>query len=84
MTTGATVLGALPLVLAQGAGAESRHQIGWVIIGGMTVGTLFTLFVIPVIYSLVFDLKEPNVPQAAGQKNSHPKSRSRKNLKKVV
>jgi len=61
MTTGSTVLGALPLVLAQGAGAESRHQIGWVIIGGMIVGTLFTLFVIPIIYSLVFGLKESNV-----------------------
>jgi multidrug efflux pump len=51
MTTGATVLGALPLALAHGAGAESRHQIGWVIVGGMTFGTLLTLFVIPVVYS---------------------------------
>jgi multidrug efflux pump len=51
MTTGATVLGALPLALATGAGAESRHQIGWVIVGGMTFGTLLTLFVIPVVYS---------------------------------
>lgn len=53
MTTGAMVLGALPLALAHGAGAESRHQIGWVIIGGMLVGTFFTLFVIPVAYSLL-------------------------------
>jgi multidrug efflux pump len=51
MTTGATVLGALPLALATGAGAESRHQIGWVVVGGMTFGTLLTLFVIPVVYS---------------------------------
>jgi multidrug efflux pump len=43
----------VPLALATGAGAESRQQIGWVIVGGMTVGTLLTLFVIPVIYSLV-------------------------------
>ncbi len=51
MTTGATVLGALPLALAYGAGAESRHQIGWVIVGGMMFGTLITLFVIPTVYS---------------------------------
>ena len=53
MTTGAMVLGALPLALASGAGAESRHQIGWVVVGGMTVGTLFTLFVVPAVYSFV-------------------------------
>lgn len=53
MTTGAMVLGAVPLALAHGAGAESRHQIGWVIIGGMVIGTFFTLFVVPVVYSLV-------------------------------
>jgi multidrug efflux pump len=52
MTTGAMVLGALPLALATGAGAESRRQIGWVIVGGMSVGTLLTIFVVPTIYSL--------------------------------
>ncbi|MFN0219609.1 MAG: efflux RND transporter permease subunit [Hyphomicrobium sp.] len=51
MTTGAMVLGALPLALATGAGAETRHQIGWVIVGGMSLGTLLTLFVIPAVYS---------------------------------
>jgi multidrug efflux pump len=51
MTTAATVAGAIPLVLASGAGAESRQAIGAVIVGGMTVGTLFTLFVIPVVYT---------------------------------
>ncbi|GGO79411.1 acriflavin resistance protein [Marinobacterium nitratireducens] len=51
MTTGATVLGALPLAIASGAGAESRQQIGWVIVGGMLFGTLLTLFVIPTVYS---------------------------------
>jgi multidrug efflux pump len=51
MTTGAMVLGAVPLALASGAGAESRQDIGWVIVGGLLVGTLFTLFVIPVVYS---------------------------------
>jgi multidrug efflux pump len=53
MTTGAMVLGAVPLALASGAGAESRSQIGWVIVGGMTFGTLLTLYVVPVAYSLL-------------------------------
>jgi multidrug efflux pump len=53
MTTGAMVLGALPLALATGAGAESRMQIGWVIVGGMTFGTLLTLFVVPTAYTLL-------------------------------
>ena len=52
MTTGAMVLGAVPLALASGAGAESRQQIGWVIVGGMSVGTLLTIFVVPTIYTL--------------------------------
>jgi len=53
MTTGAMVLGAVPLALSHGAGAESRIQIGWVIVGGMTFGTLLTLFVIPTMYTLM-------------------------------
>jgi len=53
MTTGAMVLGALPLALATGAGAESRMQIGWVIVGGMSFGTLLTLFVVPTAYTLL-------------------------------
>jgi multidrug efflux pump len=50
MTTGAMVLGAVPLAVATGAGAEARHQIGWVVAGGMSFGTVFTLFVVPVVY----------------------------------
>ncbi|MEO8507090.1 MAG: efflux RND transporter permease subunit [Betaproteobacteria bacterium] len=53
MTTGAMVLGSVPLALATGAGAESRTQIGWVIVGGMSFGTLLTLFVVPVAYTLL-------------------------------
>lgn len=53
MTTGAMVLGAIPLAFAKGAGAESRQQIGWVIVGGMTVGTLLTVFVVPTMYTLL-------------------------------
>ena len=51
MTTGAMVLGAIPLALATGAGAESRKQIGWVIVGGMSLGTLLTIFVVPTMYT---------------------------------
>jgi multidrug efflux pump len=53
MTTGAMVLGAVPLALASGAGAESRQPIGWVVVGGLLVGTLLTLFVVPTVYTLL-------------------------------
>ncbi|NMG15230.1 efflux RND transporter permease subunit [Aromatoleum bremense] len=53
MTTGAMVLGSIPLALATGAGAESRQQIGWVIVGGLLLGTVFTLFVVPTVYTLL-------------------------------
>jgi multidrug efflux pump len=51
MTTFAMVFGAVPLAYSSGAGAETREQIGLVIVGGMSFGTLFTLFVIPVVYT---------------------------------
>ena len=53
MTALATVLGALPLATSSGAGSEARGAIGWVIVGGMSLGTLLTLFIIPVFYSLI-------------------------------
>ncbi|MBO9356629.1 MMPL family transporter [Bordetella petrii] len=53
MTTGAMVLGTLPLAISHGAGAESRQQIGWVLVGGLMLGTLLTLFVVPVAYTLI-------------------------------
>jgi len=43
----------VPLAFAHGAGAESRQQIGWVIVGGMLLGTLLTLFVVPTAYTLL-------------------------------
>lgn len=52
MTTLSMVLGTLPLAIATGAGAESRQQIGWVIVGGLMFGTVLTLFVIPTAYTL--------------------------------
>ncbi|MCU0762873.1 MAG: efflux RND transporter permease subunit [Hydrogenophaga sp.] len=62
MTTGAMVLGAIPLALASGAGAESRQQIGWVIVGGMSVGTLLTIFVVPTMYLLLARSRKAHAP----------------------
>lgn len=59
MTTAAMVLGALPLALALGEGAETRHQIGWAMVGGLLPGTFFSLIVVPVAYVLFSQLK-PN------------------------
>jgi multidrug efflux pump len=64
MTTGAMVLGAIPLALATGAGAESRQQIGWVIVGGMSVGTLLTIFVVPTVYTLLARARVPGANRA--------------------
>lgn len=59
MTTFAMVFGAIPLAFSSGAGAETREQIGLVIVGGMTIGTLFTLFVIPVVYTYLSRVRRP-------------------------
>ncbi len=53
MTTVATVVGHFPLVLVEGPGARARNSIGLVLVGGMSIGTLFTLFVVPSIYMLI-------------------------------
>ncbi len=53
MTTAAMVVGLIPLLTASGAGAASRFSIGIVIVSGMAIGTLFTLFVLPTFYTLV-------------------------------
>jgi multidrug efflux pump len=63
MTTGAMVLGAVPLALAHGAGAESRQQIGWVIVGGLSLGTFLTLFVIPVVLSMIGSAHHKAAPE---------------------
>jgi multidrug efflux pump len=62
MTTAATVFGHLPLVFVTGPGAAARNSIGIVLVAGMVVGTLFTLFVVPVFYLLI----------AAGQRDGEP------------
>ena len=53
MTTVATVIGHFPLTLVTGPGAIARNSIGVVLVGGMTIGTLFTLFVVPSVYVLI-------------------------------
>ena len=59
MTSAATVFGHLPLVLVSGPGAEARNSIGVVLVSGMTVGTIFTLFVVPVFYALIAEQHRP-------------------------
>lgn len=54
MTTLAMIFGAIPLVFTVGAGAVAQQHIGLVIIGGMLTGTLFSLFVVPVVYCLTY------------------------------
>lgn len=53
MTTAAMAVGAIPLAFAAGAGAISRQEIGWVIVGGLLLGTVFSLFVVPVAYVMI-------------------------------
>jgi multidrug efflux pump len=60
MTTAAMVLGVVPLLIATGAGAVSRFDIGIVIAAGMTIGTLFTLFVVPTMYTFIARQHRPD------------------------
>jgi multidrug efflux pump len=68
MTSAATVFGHLPLTLVTGAGAAARNSIGLIVVGGMSIGTLFTLFVVPSLYILI--AKDHNKAQAASAKIS--------------
>jgi HAE1 family hydrophobic/amphiphilic exporter-1 len=52
MTSMSTIFGAVPFILASGAGAEPRNAIGITVLGGMLIGTIFTLFIIPILYYL--------------------------------
>jgi multidrug efflux pump len=69
MTTAAMVTGLIPLIFASGAGANSRFAIGIVVVMGMLVGTLFTLFVLPTFYTL---LAKDHRPQAVDKVESVP------------
>lgn len=70
MTTVAMVLGVVPLILATGAGAESRFNIGLVIAAGMTIGTCFTLFVVPTMYTFLAEKVEREAGDAAAEPTS--------------
>ncbi|HZP94574.1 MAG TPA: efflux RND transporter permease subunit [Burkholderiales bacterium] len=92
MTTAAMVLGAVPLALAHGAGSESRQAIGWVVVGGLTFGTLLTLFVIPTVYSLLVrrvhlpsleDEEAISLPAGAASGGSGALSAPHKDLKEL-
>ncbi|MCB1437514.1 MAG: efflux RND transporter permease subunit [Rhodobiaceae bacterium] len=76
MTTGAMVFGAVPLAIATGAGAESRQDIGWVIVGGLVVGTFFTLFVIPVVYTYLAGAVNIEAHGPAGNASPPPETRA--------
>ncbi len=67
MTTLATILGILPIALALGAGAESRVSMGIGVIGGLTIGSLLTLYVIPAVYAMVQE-REKKAARAEGSK----------------
>ena len=68
MTTGATIAGHFPLTLVTGPGAAARNSIGLVLVGGMAIGSLFTLFVIPSIYMLIArDHSKDRAPQKASE-----------------
>ena len=72
MTTAAMVVGMAPLILAVGAGARSRFDIGLTIFAGMSIGTLFTLFVTPAVYTFI--AKDHRAAHAAPAPHAKPKS----------
>jgi len=75
MTSAATIAGHFPLTLVTGAGAEARNSIGLVLVGGMAVGTFFTLFVIPSIYMLIArDHKRESAVEGPAEPRAEPPS----------
>jgi len=70
------VLGAAPLAFATGAGAESREQIGWVLVGGLLLGTLLTLYVVPVAYTLIASRKVRGVIEEDAHQHGNPSDNS--------
>ena len=73
MTTAAMVLGVVPLLIASGAGAVSRFNMGLVIASGISIGTLFTLFVVPAVYLLLAADHSRHAEAAEGELSpAHP------------
>jgi len=71
MTTAATVIGHFPLVLAKGPGAGARNSIGVMLVSGMIIGTIFTLFVVPSIYMLVARTHMPTTTEEADTEDAY-------------
>jgi multidrug efflux pump len=73
MTSVATILGAVPIAFAQGAGAETRNPLGLVVVGGLSIATALTLFIIPIVYTLMDKvcLKFTGKTSADGLKQAH-------------
>ncbi|WP_204349269.1 efflux RND transporter permease subunit, partial [Klebsiella pneumoniae] len=69
MTTAAMALGVIPLITATGAGAAARYSIGLVIFSGILVGTIFTLFVVPMFYTFISHRDHAAEPTAAPEPN---------------
>lgn len=74
MTSAATIFGHLPLLFVSGPGASARNSIGIVLVGGMLIGTLFTLFVVPVFYSLIAEDRQRKQAQLTASGASHPQA----------
>uniref|UniRef100_UPI0025E929C9 efflux RND transporter permease subunit n=1 Tax=Nevskia sp. TaxID=1929292 RepID=UPI0025E929C9 len=72
MTTAAMVLGVMPLVIASGAGAVGRNHMGLVIATGITIGTVFTLFVVPAMYMWLASAHKAKTPAAELEAGSEP------------
>jgi multidrug efflux pump len=67
MTSAATVFGHMPLVFVTGPGSEARNSIGIVLVSGMIVGTMFTMFIVPVFYSLIAADHSPALASAGAR-----------------
>ena len=72
MTSVATVAGHFPLTLVTGPGAAARNSIGLVLVGGMTIGTIFTLFIVPSLYMLIAkEHHESRIERGGGEEEFH-------------
>lgn len=74
MTTAATIAGHLPLTYVTGAGAAARNSIGLVLVGGMAIGTFFTLFVVPSLYMLIAKERRTGIPETSAVEASSSQS----------
>jgi multidrug efflux pump len=71
MTTFATIAGHLPLVFVSGPGSGARNSIGLMLVSGMAIGTLFTLFVLPCVYSVLAQRPRAQEAKGASQARDH-------------